>query len=283
MAVAAMRAPSIRESSCDRLRVWLQQTSGILVPPDRNYLFKERLSELAEDLRSRYPEACTDLDQLAEFLLSRQAGDAVIDKMITAMTTNESTWFRDVHPFEALRTEILPAVCKKSRRVWSAACSYGQEIYSLAILLEEERAWSGGCDNWQLFASDLDEAALERGLAAHYRGHEIARGLSPHRRDAFFERNGDMYCLKSKLRQAVRFERRSLMDRWPPEPNWDIILCRNVLIYFSPEDRLRVLQELTRRLAPGGALLLGAMEIYPEDLPGLERVRSGQTSYWRKK
>ena len=73
------------------------------------------------------------------------------------------------------------------------------------------------------------------------------------------------------------------MDRWPPEPNWDIILCRNVLIYFSPEDRLRVLQELARRLAPGGALLLGAMEIYTEDLPGLERVRSGQTSYWRKK
>jgi chemotaxis protein methyltransferase CheR len=273
---------AITPEMCDRLRRWLQRMSGIWVPTDRNYLFQERLSTLSLELRHSIPEIAQDLNKLVAHVLTCKPGTPLVDNMITAMTTNESMWFRDGHPFTALSEAILPERAPQERRIWSAACSFGQEIYSIAMLLEEGRAWSGGLRSWDLMATDIDEAALERGLAAMYRRHEISRGLSPERLELFFKTQGSLYLVDSAIRQAVTFQRRNLLEDWAHEAPWDVILCRNVLIYFTEEDRMAVIERLVKRLRSNGYLILGAMEIYPAGLPGLTRRRFGSTTVWQK-
>ena len=128
---------AISPEMCDRLRCWLQRMSGIWVPSDRNYLFQERLATLSLELRHTIPDVAHDLNKLVAHVLACQPGTPLVDNMITAMTTNESMWFRDGHPFVALSEDILPTRQSGRRRIWSAASSYGQEIYSIAMLLEE--------------------------------------------------------------------------------------------------------------------------------------------------
>ena len=115
-----------------------------------------------------------------------------------------------------------------------------------------------------------------------YRRHEISRGLSPERLARFFKKQGELYSVNDDLRQAVTFKRRNLLEDWSNEAPWDVILCRNVLIYFTEEDRMSVIKRLTKRLRSDGYLILGAMEIYPAGLPGLVRKRFGSTTVWQK-
>ena len=279
-----MTATVIEQDVREKLRAWLQRVSGILVPPERDYLFKERLGALAHQLHREQVKMAEslDLNALARQVLGADPLSRIAALFISAMTTNESTWFRDVHPFEFLATTALPDAAKGKRRIWSAASSYGQEIYSIAMLLSEGSAWAGPLKNWHLFATDIDQSALRRAIYARYRDHELRRGLSEERQQRYFSSTGTDWQLTDALQQAVSFDQRSLLGPWPAEAPWDIILCRNVLIYFSEEDRQKVLRRLTERLVPGGLLFLGAMEIYPDGLPGMQSCRTGQTAYWQK-
>lgn len=208
-------------------------------------------------------------------VLKRDVGEVRAFK--NAITINVSEFFRDKHPFEVLQGTILPMFFdeRSTIQVWSAGCAGGEEPYSLAILLEENKLRLPRC---RILATDIDEEALANAEAGVY--HESAlRNLSPNLIERFFERNGKQFKIGSKLAGKVKFARHNLLDPIG-EQKFDLILCRNVVIYFAPEYKTRIYENLVRALRPGGVLFIGSTETllnYRE--LGLEKL---ETYFYRK-
>ena len=184
--------------------------------------------------------------------------------MIEAMVTNETSFFRDHHPFEDLRTTILPELIRRraaERRLdlWSAAASTGQEPYSLAILIREQFPELAG---WSvnILATDLSAEVLERARAGRYNQIEVNRGLPVTLLMKYFRQQGTTWELVEEVRRMVDFRALNLARPWPPLPPMDLILLRNVMIYFEPETKREILGRVARLLRPGGYLLLGSAE-----------------------
>ncbi len=182
------------------------------------------------------------------------------------MTTNETSWFRDRVPFETVREVILPDLLARRRdsktlNFWSAACSTGQEPYSLAILLREH-AWFTQLSDWtiRLLATDLSEEVLARAQSGRFSQLEIERGLSATLRDKYFRRTETQWELDESVRRMVTFRRLNLSGDWPPMPRMDVILMRNVLVYFDVPTRQQILRKVGRLLRPDGFLILGGAE-----------------------
>lgn len=244
----------------DWLRQFLSRSCANELTPDKDYLFDARLRPVLRTFELR------SMGHLVRELRAKPRGE-LADAVIDAMTTNETSFFRDRSFFAAMETEILPALIEKqsSRRtltIWSAACSTGQEIYSVAMMLREVFPQ---LISWKirLVATDVSPDALARAQSASYSSLEVGRGLSEALRRRYFRADGRQWVVDDRLRSLVEFHRMNLDGSWPVLPRADLIMIRNVLIYFNDATRRRVLDRAAGQLAPGGMLVLGAQERLP--------------------
>jgi len=237
------------------LEQYVHRESGILLGPDKLYLLRSRLQPLMQQ------ERLASLDQLCD-RLRKTPTESLRRRVVESMTTHETLFFRDPAIFETLRTTLLPEFAKaraaaKTLRIWSAACSSGQEPYSIAMTLLE----SGFADwNIEIVGTDISSQILERAAAGTYLQLEVNRGLPAPLLIKYFQRSGLDWRIKDNVRRMVRFTSFDLRQIMTGFPQFDLILCRNVLIYFEVDTRKRILAGMRGRLAPGGYLLLGASE-----------------------
>jgi chemotaxis protein methyltransferase CheR len=277
MATSAALDTELAEGDFEFLRAFLLERSAHALAPDKHYLVTSRLRPVAREL---------GVDSLAELLAHmRETRDATLEsKVIEAMTTNETLWFRDVKPFKALRNEVFPEIIKRNepaRRlaVWSAASSSGQELYSVAMLLAHDFPQ---LDSWSLTlkGTDINTAMLERARQGRFSGLEINRGLPADYLASYFARDGAHYVIKETLRKKVSFSHMNLAGTWPILPKFDVILLRNVLIYFDHATKARIIEAAAKQLAPGGYLFLGSAETLFGTSTGLiSRNIEGTTAY----
>ncbi|OJV78489.1 MAG: chemotaxis protein CheR [Cellulomonas sp. 73-92] len=236
--------------------------SAIRLEPGKEYLVESRLGPLAR-------ERGLGLDEFVRRLRSG-AADHELATVVEAMTTNETSWFRDVAPFAALRGHVLPLLrdSGQSVRIWSAACSTGQEPYSILMALADAPR------TVEIVATDLNEQVLGRAREGVYSQLEVNRGLPAAMLVRHFERVGAHWRVRADLRSRVDFRRHNLMDGTPPGP-FDLVFLRNVLIYFDLPTKRAVLDRVARVLRPGGFLVLGAAETTLGVHDGFERVEAG--------
>lgn len=243
-----------------RFSQFLEDSCGILLASHKQYLVQSRLGKIMQE------QGCASLDQLVQ-KLSSPIGQSLKEVVIDAMTTNETLWFRDSHPFEILQNRILKELLAEnpSRRLrfWSAACSTGQEPYSISMVLEEYKqanpaALRGGAE---IIATDISSNVLSRARAGVYEMLAIGRGLSKERLNQFFDSRDDgCWAVKPLVKSKVQFRSLNLIGSYSALGQFDVIFCRNVLIYFSTERKLEILRKMHKSLKPGGYLLLGASE-----------------------
>jgi chemotaxis protein methyltransferase CheR len=239
---------------------YIREISGISLDDSKGYLIEGRLSSLAEQY------GCRDY----RTLISRARSEScrtLERRMIDAITTNETLFFRDSAPFELLRHKIVPDLIDRQRRqgklrirIWSAACSTGQEIYSLAILLKE---LLGEPDRYgvSILGTDISDAAIARASKGIFSQVEIARGLPAATRAKYFaSRDGNNWQIRDELRAFASFKRMNLTEDFAALGKFDIILCRNVAIYFGDSDRRMLFSRIHRALENGAYLMVGAME-----------------------
>jgi chemotaxis protein methyltransferase CheR len=230
--------------------------TGLAISPDKAYLLEARLAPVA--LKWNF----STIEQLAEALRNRQNAAQVRD-VAEAMTINESQFFRDAKPFDLLRDKILPALLaaravKRRLRIWSAACSSGQEAYSIAILLQE----CGNLAGWtiDIVGTDISTEMVERARAGIYTSFEIQRGMPAKLLVKHFARVGEKWQIAESVRHTVQFKRQNLLHDLTPLGTYDIVFCRNVLIYFDLATKAKVLAALHRQMPEDGYLVLGAAE-----------------------
>jgi chemotaxis protein methyltransferase CheR len=231
--------------------------SGLAMTPDKAYLFESRLRPVANKWK------LTSIEQLAEALRG-QRNVAQVRDVTEAMTVNESFFFRDTRPFDQLRDCLLPAALasrsgSRKLRIWSAAASSGQEAYSIAMLLHEHGAPSNG---WtiEIVGTDLSTDIVERARAGVYTSFEVQRGLPARLLAKYFTRDGDKWRVTEPLRRSVHFTRHNLLHDLTSLGMFDIVFCRNVLIYFDIATKAKVLAAIRRQMPADAYLILGAAE-----------------------
>jgi len=239
----------------------------------KEYLVEARLAPLVER------EGLGSVADLARLL--RSGSTRLSDEVVEAMTTNETSFFRDVHPFEALRTSIMPSLLDANGRVdlWSAGAATGQEAYSIALMVAEHFPSRPGIS---ILATDLSRAVLERAKAGVFTQMEVNRGLPAALLVKYFERSGREWCLRPQVRSQVTFKQLNLVGSLASVPPMDIIMLRNVLIYFEPAVKKQVLDKVARVLRPGGYLFLGSAETTYGVHDGFERLELGRAICYRK-
>jgi chemotaxis protein methyltransferase CheR len=274
-------ARQLDDSSYHQFRVFLEQQCGIVLGENKQYLVKSRLAPLMAKF-----DVATLGDLVSRTLspVERQLRAAVID----AMTTNETLWFRDEYPFELLKKRLLPEF--KSQRtplkIWSAASSSGQEPYSIAMAVQEFQqsnpgSFSGGV---QIIGTDISNTMLEHCKYGHYDSLALSRGLSPERKRMFFE-NGDngMSKVKDSIKKMVNFRQINLLNSYSLMGRFDIIFCRNVLIYFAPEIKKQIISQFEGALNPNRYLFLGASESLSGLNQNFDMVRCNPGIIYQKK
>lgn len=272
---------TLAETEYLQFKQFLEQHSGIVLGDNKQYLVRSRLAPLMGK---------HDIPSLSELVRKsmKPAERQLRAEVIDAMTTNETLWFRDKYPFELLGSELLPEFASLGRpvKIWSAACSSGQEPYSIAMTaLETQQLRPSAVPNGiSILATDLSPSMLERCRQAEYDALALARGLSEERKRQFFEpsREGCMQ-LKDNVRRMVNFRPHNLLDSYASLGKFDIIFCRNVLIYFSAEAKANILRQFAAALNPGGILFLGASESAAGLTEQFDMVRCNPGIYYRKR
>lgn len=247
----------LTSSDFDFVRTFVAARAGIVLETGKEYLVETRLQPLARKLGH------ADIADLVSTM--RRTGSRDVERqLIEAMTTNETTFFRDVAPFDTLRLHVLPALMAARRAsralsIWCAASSTGQEPYSVAMLMAEHFP---ELDTWnvQFIASDLSLDVLDRARAGRYSQLEVNRGLPVQYLMKYFTRHASTWELKPEIRRRVDFRQINLIDTWPLLPTFDIVFIRNVMIYFDVDAKRSILSRIRQRLRPDGHLFLGAAE-----------------------
>lgn len=262
----------------DFIRQLVLERSAIALDDKQQYLVEARLLPLAREA------GLEDVPSLLQTLRSKPFGEQH-KRVVEAMTTNETSFFRDVHPFEALKKKLLPAIIERRRSerkltIWCAACSSGQEPYSIQMLLRDEFP---SLATWtiRMMATDFSEAMVRKAREGKYNSLEVGRGLPAMALVKHFDRVGTEWQVKAPLRQAVEWFQLNLAVPWPVLPACDLIFMRNVLIYFKPETRAEILQKARRLLAPQGSLFLGTTESPHGLVAELEPETFGATIFYR--
>ena len=240
------------------IRKLLLERSAIVLEPGKEYLVESRLAPILREL---------NLNSIGELIaqLRSQPGNGLHRQIVEAMVTTESSFFRDHHPFEALRKVVIPDLIQRRRderrlHIWCAASSTGQEPYSLALLIREHFLnWLvGESPSWP--ATDLSREVLARAREGRYNQIEVNRGLPAALLVKYFDQHGTDWQLQPAIRGMVDFQEINLAQPWPPLPRMDLVLIRNVMIYFDVETKKTILGRLARLLRPDGYLLLGGAE-----------------------
>jgi len=284
----------ITDNEFTALQRYVRDVCGINIPQDKCYLIQQRLEPVARD------KGCQSFTALNQ-LLNDEDSQALRDEVVAAISTNETSFFRDRHPFKAFSEHVLPWLGERVKerkrthqeghaqpmaRIWSAGSSTGQEPYSLAILVHEytrSHHYLGiRREDFAILATDICERALARARAAAYHQVEMSRGLAPDVRDRYFQTRGKDWWLREDIRSMVHFQKMNLMEPTSLMPACDLILCRNVLIYFDEDTKRSVISYFHRKLQPGGYLMLGSAENLYCLSDRFESVPVGETLLYRK-
>ena len=255
----------------EQFRVFLEKACGILLGENKQYLVASRLNKLMEQ------QSIKSLGELVQ-RIQTQPRSGLREQVVDAMTTNETLWFRDTYPFEVMKNKVLPEAIKASPgarlRIWSAACSSGQEPYSLSMTIDEfERSNLGQLRSGvQIVATDLSGTMLTNCKSGEYDSLALGRGLSQERLQRYFDpKAAGRWAIKAPIRSRVEFRAFNLLDSYAALGKFDIVFCRNVLIYFSAQVKKDILTRIHATLKPGGYLFLGASEAL-NGLPDLYRM-----------
>jgi chemotaxis protein methyltransferase CheR len=272
------QAKGISSFDFDYLRQLVQQHSAVVLDGHKTYLAELHLQPIAESA------GFASITQLIDYLRHQPLNDLHI-QTIEALVTNETSFFRDNYPFEALRQCVLPELIKKRRierslNIWCAACSNGQEPYSIAMLIRE---YYPILKNWsvQIIASDFSSKVLARAKKGIYNQLEIKRGLPKNLREKYFQPQESEWQIKDEIRQMVDFRQINLVHSWSLLPNFDIILLRNVLIYFDIPTKKALLKKSQQQLRPDGYLFLGSGETTLNLDESFERVQFNKSICYR--
>ena len=241
----------------DYLRVFLKQRSGLVLSNEKQYLIESRLMPVARKF------GLASISNLVDKLKLEQNG-SLADAIIEAMTTNESFFFRDKVPFDHFTQTMLPHMLTARQRdrcirIWSAAASTGQEPYTLAMCLKDMDAKLGG---WrvEMIGTDLSTEVLEKAKAGIYSQFEVQRGLPINYLLKHFTQMGDMWQISPELRSMIQYRKLNLLESFSSLGQFDIVFCRNVLIYFDNEAKIDILNRIRKTMPEDGFLVLGAAE-----------------------
>ena len=276
-----MLTKQLDDKSYHQFRMFLEQQCGIVLGESKQYLVKSRLVPLMAKF-----EVASLSELVAQTLnpVKRQLRSAVID----AMTTNETLWFRDGYPFELLKKNLLPGF-KNQRaplKIWSAASSSGQEPYSIAMAIYEFQqsnpgAFPGGV---QIIGTDISNTMLDHCKYAHYDSLALSRGLSLERQRQFFESSGNgMLKVKDVIKKMVSFRQLNLLNSYSLMGQFDLVFCRNVLIYFAPELKSKIISQIHSTLKKDGFLFLGASESLSGISQNFNMIRCNPGIIYQKK
>ena len=258
----------------------VRSRSAIELDVSKSYLIEARLAPVAKQ------NGFADIDELIQAVKAkRKVG--LEAQLVEAMTTNETSFFLDLHPFETLRKTLFPEIrarnaARKTLNIWSAACSTGQEIYSVAMHLQEHFP---ELPSWkvQLVGTDLSDEVLAKAKAAKFSQIEVNRGLPAALLVKNFQRQGMQWELRPEIRNMATFTKLNLIERWPVLPAMDIVFLRNVLIYFAPDVKRMILEKVRKVMAPQGVLFLGAAETTMGLDNCFERIQTDNSVYYRMK
>ena len=253
--------PTSAHEDFECFRSFLQDACGIALTENKQYLVTTRIRRILIE---------HGLDNLTELVakLKSPRNTVLRDQVVDAMTTNETYWFRDTYPFTQLSKKILPKLLESPRggsvRIWSAACSSGQEPYSISMVVEQLQKERGErlSRSVEVIGTDLSATVLEQAKLAQYDKMSMARGLSAIQASEYFDQLPGIptWKVKTPIRNRVSFRALNLMDSYSSLGKFDVIYCRNVLIYFNSELKQEILHKLHGALKPGGILMLGASE-----------------------
>lgn len=275
-----MTEPTLSADNFAWIARLVREACGLVLEPGKEYLVTSRLTPISQR------HGFARLDQFINELREGRV-QSLNSEVMEAMVTTETSFFRDVHPFESLQKSILPELIASRRatrqlNIWCAASSSGQEPYSLAILLREHfpelRDW-----RIQLWATDISAAMLERAQAGIYSPVEINRGLSEPLRAKWFRQEGNSWQVDERLRSMITFVRMNLIQPWPSMPLWDLVLLRNVMIYFDNQAKMLILDRMIRALAADGYLLLGGAETTLNLNDSFARIETHRTGFYRQR
>jgi chemotaxis protein methyltransferase CheR len=247
----------MKTTDFDIYKTMLYEKSGLVITPDKAYLLESRLVPVMKKWNIPSMDALTDK-------LRGIKDKALIDAIVDAMTTNETMFFRDQKPFDKFRDLVVPAVVKAKGpnctiRIWSAACSSGQEPYTLAIMMKENAAkWAG--IKFEIIATDLSADILNTAKAGKYSQFEVQRGMPIMMLVKYFNQTGDTWTIKDDIKNMVKFSSFNLLDPMESLGTFDCIFCRNVLIYFDQGTKGKILEKMAKRIPKHGTLFMGGAE-----------------------
>jgi chemotaxis protein methyltransferase CheR len=253
---------------------YIYNISGISIDASKAYLLETRFGKILEE------EGCKSYSEFYHKAIADKC-KALEKKIIDAITTNETLFFRDTGPFDLLKFKVLPDLIDARTakgagpgpvdlKIWSSACSTGQELYSIAIIIKELLHNAGG-HKITLMGTDLSDAAIAQASAGTYNKFEIERGLPREKLQRYFTPQGSNWKIKDEIRAMATFRRMNLMQPFLGLGKFDIIFCRNVAIYFTLQDRQKLFNKIAKVLQPDGYLLIGSTEsltgICPQFIP----------------
>jgi len=260
----------LSQSEFNELSRHIYRLCALDIKDEKHYLVQQRLEPLAKSVGS---------GSFGGLLEKLKSGDneTLRNQVIEAITTNETSFFRDGHPFEAFSEIVLPSLAEIIKRrassshhrigpkinIWCAASSTGQEPYSVAMLIHEFASQKGRgvvTDDFEIIATDISPKVLAQAISGTYNDMEIKRGLSDERREKYFKKEGGSWVIDGGLRDMVEFRRINLAEPFTRLGGVDVIFCRNVLIYFNEETKQRIFEQFHQMLSDSGYLILGAME-----------------------
>lgn len=247
---------SISPAEYKQFKQKLEQYSGIMLGDNKEYLITSRLRRLLESEK---------LTNLTELVAAMDRSSKLKESVIDAMTTNETLWFRDDHPFKIFREKLLPELAKSRRplKIWSAACSTGQEPYSLSIIIEEFKKSNPGVlmGDVKIVATDISPTALAIAKEGVYPQLALKRGMGDaHLRQHFTQKGADEWKINDDIKRRIEFRSLNLQSSYSMLGKFDLVFCRNVLIYFSPEFKADILKRIHGTLNKDGQLFVGASE-----------------------
>lgn len=278
---------SMSNMEFELFRKYIEEKCGIDIPKEKAYLIETRLSKLLADSKlSSFEELYNTIRSSNDFHIA--------EKIIDAITTNETLWFRDKTPWSILETSLMPEYIKKLRsgekqkiRIWSAASSTGQEAYSTAMCIDN---WLNrndikdiGLNNFEILATDISQTVLEIARKGRYDAISVMRGLDVFFKEKYFKKEGAVWEIDDRIKSAVKFQQFNLQSSFMLLGKFDIIFCRYVLIYFSDVLKEDIFSKIASGLESESILFLGASEIYSYTDKYFEMTNSGNGTYYKRK
>lgn len=252
-----MTTNNITSDEYEKFRLFLEDSSGIVLGDNKHYLVTSRLTRLMGEF---------SITSFSELLKCIEKNAVLRQRIMDAMTTNETSWFRDSYPYDILKEKIFPELGKnraKEIRIWSAACSSGQEPYSISMMSSEFNTMNPGLipmDAVHIVATDISSTVLKSAINGSYEGMAVARGLDQQRKTRFFKQNDNSWEVIPEIRKRIVFREMNLMQTYTLLGKFDVIYCRNVLIYFSTKLKIDIMHRMSKALKPNGYLILGGSE-----------------------